>query len=216
MLKQSYFSTQQWLMHQLLPASGTLQPSIKKSGAAWWQLILSCCHSQFYENYELSSEFWGKNISLFTSTTAYDWHCLWQWLLRFILLDLIICSVCDEIEFVYLWAEDNQTVHDLQAHLKQSQSYDVFKILSIFPLASNLWKLLVHHSYISWLKERVKFIDYIVEEGCHSVKPSHCHLKSHNPLMWRLLTMKRLVARAVTVDLLLKTQHGNKAEAVSA
>ena len=71
-MNRPYFPTEQWLTRRLLPASGTLQPSIKKSGAAPWQSILTCCPSQFYGNYELPPEFWGKDISRSTSTTDYD------------------------------------------------------------------------------------------------------------------------------------------------
>jgi len=127
-----------------------------------------------------------------------------------------IRSVCDGIEFVYLRAEEDQTACDVRARLEQGQSYEASKVLSVFPLASNLWELLVHHSYVSRLKRGALSVGYIVEEGCHPAKPPTCRFGPRDRAMRRrLLALERLVARAVAVDLLSETPQYTEADAAS-
>ncbi len=215
MLKQSYFPTHCWFTTRLVSDSVTPRPIIKKSGAAPWQWISTCCPGWVCGDYRLLPQFWGENISLSTAITKYNWTRLWQRILRSILPRLAIRSVCEETEFVYLRAEDNQTVCDLRAHLKQSQSYEASKVLSIFPLASNLGELLGHRSYVFSLKERAESVSYIVKERCHPAEPPNGHLEPRDPSTRRLLAIEWLVARAVAIHLLSETQHGTNAEAAS-
>lgn len=196
-------------MRRLIPANETLQPSIKES--APWQSILTCCSGWPCGDYQLSPEFSGDDISHSTPTPTCDWRCLWPWLLTFVSSGLAIRSVCDENEFVYLRADYNQTVHDLRAHLQQSQSYDKSKILSIFPLASDISEFLVDHSYVPLLKERAKSGGYTVEEGCHPAKPPRSYLQNCDPSKQHLLAIEQLVARAVVMNLLPGTQHAKAA-----
>ena len=193
-------------MRRLVPASGRLEPSTKKY--APWQSILTCW---ICGDYQLSPEFSGDDISHSTPTPACDWRLLWPRLLTFVSSGLAIRSVCDENEFVYLRADDNQTVHDLRAHLQQSQSYDASEILSVFPLGSDIWELLVPHSYVSSLKERAKSDGYTVEEGCHPAEPPRFHLQHCDPSKRHLLAIEQLVARAVVINLLPGTQHAKAA-----
>lgn len=150
-----------------------------------------------------------------TATTTDNWTSLWQWMFRSISPALAIRSVCDGTEFIYLRAEEDQTAWDVRAHLERGQSYKASEVLSIFPLASNLWELLVHRSYVSRLKGRAPSVDYIVEEGCHPIKPPTCHLELRDRATWHLLAIERLVARAVAINLLSKAQQSTKADAAS-
>ncbi len=149
-----------------------------------------------------------------TTPTTDKWMSLWQWMLRSLSPALAIHSVCDEIEFVYLRAKEDQTIFDVRARPEQGQSYEASKVLSIFPLTSKLWELLVHRDYVFRLKRGAPSIGYIVEEGCHPVKPPTCHFEPHDHAM-RHLAIERLVARAVAVDLLSKTQQYTKVDAAS-
>ena len=103
----------------------------------------------------------------------------------------------------------------MRARLKQGQSYEASKVLSIFPLASNLWELLVHRDYVPRLKGGAPSVGYIVEEGCHPAKPPICHFEPRDVAMRRLLAIERLVARAVAVDLLSRAQQYTEADAAS-
>ncbi len=150
-----------------------------------------------------------------SATTTNNWMSLSQWMLRTISPAWAIRSVCDGIEFIYLRAEEDQTVFDVRARLKQGQSYEASKVLSIFPLASKLWELLVHRDYVSRLKGGAPSVGYIIEEGCHPAKPPTCHFEPHDRAMRRLLATERLVARAVAVDLLSRAQQYTEADAAS-
>jgi len=150
-----------------------------------------------------------------SATTTDSWMSLSRWMLRSISPAWAIRSVCDGIEFVYLRAEEDQTACDVRAHLEQGQSYEASKVLSIFPLASNHWKLLVHRGYVSRLKGGALSVGYIVEEGCHSAKPPTCHFGPRDRAMRRRLAIERLVARAVAVDLLSRAQQYTEADAAS-
>ena len=140
---------------------------------------------------------------------------MWQRIIESILPALAIHSVCDGIEFVYLRAEEDQTVSEVRARLEQGQSYEASKVLSIFPLTSNLWELLIHRSYVSRLKRRALSIGYIVEEGCHPANSPTCPFEPRDRAVWRLLAIKQLVARAVAVDLLSNAQQSTKSDAAT-
>lgn len=175
--------------------------------------MLACCPGWVCGQYWLPPQFWGEDVS--TSTATYNWTSLWQQMLRLISSDLAIHSVCDKTGFVYLQAEDNQTVRDLRDRLQRNQSYEASGLLSIFPLPGNLWELLVHRSHVSSLKKRAESVGYIVEEGFHPTESSHRHHEPHDPLVRRLLAIERLVARAVVIHLLSETPQDTDTLAAS-
>jgi len=109
--------------------------------------------------------------------------------------------VCGGYRLVYLRTTDVLDVVELKSSLRKHWLYRSYRILAMFPFATNLWEILVERDYVDRFIECAKACDYVVEEFVRPGNPVGHLSNFRNPFESCLRARERLIARASIAQL---------------
>ncbi len=107
-----------------------------------------------------------------------------------------INRVCGGHRLVYLRTTDVLNVGELKSSLRRHWLYRSYRILAIFPFATNLWEILVERDYVDQFTGCAKACDYVVEEMVRPGNPIGHPSDFRNPFESCLRARERLIGRA--------------------
>lgn len=178
-----------WLRSRLA-TEGAYSVSIVLT-VAWWQpilmRILPLNSKPTFAKYRLhpkpstsysKSAFWWRGIS--TKNLSADQ----------------LNRVCGDYRLVYLRTTDVLNVGELKSSLRQHWLYRSYRILAMFPFATDLWEILVACDYVDRFIECTEARNYVVEEIVRPGNPVGHPSDFRNPFESCLRARERLIARA--------------------
>lgn len=109
--------------------------------------------------------------------------------------------VCGGYRLVYLRTTDVLNVGELNSSLRQHWLYRSYRILAMFPFATDLWEILVARDYVDRFIECAEACKYVVEEIIRPGNPVGYPSDFRNPFESCLRARERLIARASIAQL---------------
>ncbi len=183
-----------WLRSRLVTEEKSSVPTVLTVG--WWQpilmRILPLNSKSTIVNYRLQpkpstssskSASWWRGIS--TKNPSADQ----------------LNRVCGCYRLVYLRTTDVLDVGELKSSLRRHWLYRHYRILAIFPFATNLWEILVARDYVDGFIKCAKACDYVVEELVRPGNPVGYPSNFRNPFESYVRARERLIARASIAQL---------------
>jgi len=112
-----------------------------------------------------------------------------------------LSRVCGDYQLVYLRTTDVLNVGELKSSLRQHWLYRSYRILAMFPFATNLWEILVARDYVDRFVKCAEACNYVVEEIVRPGNPVGHPSDFQNPFESCLRARERLIARASIAQL---------------
>ncbi|KAL9126337.1 MAG: hypothetical protein Q9175_007935 [Cornicularia normoerica] len=112
-----------------------------------------------------------------------------------------INQVCGGYRLVYLRTTDVLDVGELKSSLRQHWLYRSYRILAMFPFATNLWEILVARDYVDRFIKCAEACDHVIEEIVRPGNPVGHPSDFRNPFESCLRARERLIARASIAQL---------------
>ncbi len=112
-----------------------------------------------------------------------------------------INRVCGGYRLVYLRTTDVLNVGELKSSLRQHWLYRSYRILAMFPFATNFWEILVARDYVDRFIECAEACKHVVEEIIRRGNSAGHLSDSRNPFESCVRARERLIARASIAQL---------------